>query len=373
MKGNRTSDPNARRFGLRVNKKEGETALRLLKEAGLLERGLRIRSEENSVVIPLNQRPLLRQQEVLREKLQDFSISKTGFQTKPTSRRTLTEELTGKLPTNLLEVLPESLDIIGDIAVIELPEDLKLHERTIGEGVVAVNRNVRVVLAKAGAVSGKERIRPVRFLAGEERTTTVHREFGCRIKVDLAKAYFSPRLSHEHHRIASMVKSGERVVDMFAGVGPFSIMIAKGLSNVEVDAIDDNPEAVKLLKQNIDANNPRGTVRVWHGDAEKVVRTHLAGVATRVIMNHPSRSYEFIPAGCEALLPDGGIIHYYAFADGADCELRATDEFVKGMIGCGWKLRQLLGTRKVRGVAPMRWQVVVDASVWPRVMRGSRL
>ena len=310
---------------------------------------------------------------MLKEKLRDFSLSESDFQSKPTSRRTLAEALTGKLPLSLLEVLPESLDVIGDIAVVELPDEFKPHERTLAEGILAVNRNVRVVLAKTGAVSGKERIRPVRFLAGEERTTSIHREFGCRIKVDLAKAYFSPRLSHEHQRVAEMVKNGERVIDMFAGVGPFSIMIAKKLSEVGVDAIDANPEAVKLLKENIGLNKLRGTVRVWQGDAEDVVRTHLVHVATRVIMNHPSGSNGFIPAGCEALMPEGGVVHYYTFAGGSDWELRATDEFVQGLAKCNWNLVKLLGTRKVRGVAPMRWQVAVDAKVEPEVMPLPRL
>lgn len=308
----------------------------------------------------------------MREKLRDFFLSESDFRSKPTSRRTLEEELAGKLPLSLLEVLPESLDVIGDIAVVELPDEFRSHERTLAEGILAVNRNVRVVLAKTGAVSGKERIRPMRFLAGEERTTSLHREFGCRIRVDLAKAYFSPRLSHEHQRVAGLVKNGERVVDMFAGVGPFSIMIARILSDVQVDSIDANPEAVKLLKENIELNKLRGTVRVWQGDAEDVVRTHLVHVATRVIMNHPSGSSEFVPAACKALVPEGGVIHYYTFADGSDCEKRAVDEFVQGLARCSWKLVELLGTRKVRGVAPMRWQVAVDAKVEPQVMLESR-
>jgi len=310
-------------------------ALRLLRDIGLLERKLRIQSSGNRLVIPLSRRPLPTQQKALSEKLHDFSLSESDFQSRPTSRQTLAEELAGKLPEGLLEILPESLDIIGDIVVVESPEEFKDHEKTLAAGILTVNRNARVVLAKTGAVSGRERIRPVRFLAGEERTTSIHRESGCRFKVDLAKAYFSPRLSHEHQRIVKLVESGERIVDMFAGVGPFSIMIAKKLSDVEVDAID----------------------------VKDVVRKHLSGIATRVIMNHPSDSTEFIPAACGALVPEGGIVHYYAFAEGPDCEVIATNELVQGLANCGWKLEQLLGTRKVREVAPMRWQVVVDVKI----------
>ena len=101
-----------------------------------------------------------------------------------------------------------------------------------------VHPNVRAVFAKSGWVSGTERIMPLRYVAGENRTQTIHKEHGCSFKVDLSKVFFSPRLSSEHQRIAKLVDEGERVVDMFAGVGPFSILIAKGLSDVRVEAID---------------------------------------------------------------------------------------------------------------------------------------
>jgi tRNA (guanine37-N1)-methyltransferase len=95
-------------------------------------------------------------------------------------------------------------------------------------------------LTKAGDISGTYRIRDYTFIAGEHKTQTIHREFGCQFHVDIAKAYFSPRLSHEHQRVASLVQSCETVVDLFAGVGPFSVMIAKKNPNVKVYAVDLN-------------------------------------------------------------------------------------------------------------------------------------
>ena len=130
----------------------------------------------------------------------------------------LTQVLENKLPPHLLASLPQALDVIGDMAVLEIPTELAPYEKLIGEAILQTHRNIKTVLAKAGAISGIYRVRELAFLAGEEKTRTVHREFGCQYHVDVAKAYFSPRLSHEHERVASLVTSGEVVVGLFAGV-----------------------------------------------------------------------------------------------------------------------------------------------------------
>ena len=88
----------------------------------------------------------------------------------------------------------------------------------------------------------------------------MHREFGCQYHVDIAKAYFSPRLSHEHERVASLVQDGEVVVDLFAGVGPFSVLIGKRNPMAKVYAVDLNPDAVELLKVNVRVNRVEGRV-----------------------------------------------------------------------------------------------------------------
>ncbi len=152
---------------------------------------------------------------------------------------------------------------------------------------------------------------------------------------------------------------------MFAGVGPFSILVAKRLNDVQIDAIDVNPEATKLIEENARMNRVQERIKVWCGDARVVVKSNLAGMASRVIMNHPSQAREFLEPACEALGRDGGIVHYYTFAAGADCELEARKELEGALDNAGWKVEKLMATRKVRGVAPMKWQVVLDAKLAP--------
>ncbi len=294
-----------------------------------------------------------------------MALGEEEFEVKTPNVLSLEDLLADKLPPNLLGALPASYDIIGDLAVVDFAPELSAHEKLVAEAILKIHKNLRGVFAKAGAVSGTNRIRALRHVAGEARTVTVHKEFGCRFKLDIAKAYFSPRLSREHHLVAEMVLPGENVVDMFAGVGPFSIMIAKRLENVEVDAIDSNPEAVRLIEENVRLNKPKGKVRAWAGDAREVVEGNLAGKASRVIMNHPSAAREYVDAGLKALRQEGGTLHYYTFSEGLDYEAKAMTELGKALTACGWAMKEKAGARTVRGVAPMQWQVAIDATVVP--------
>jgi len=178
---------------------------------------------------------------------------------------------------------------------------------------------------------------------------------------------FSPRLSTEHERVAKLVGEDESVVDMFAGVGPFSILIAKTHRQVHVDSIDANGEAANLIRENVRLNKVEDKVRIWNGDARRVTSEHLEGTATRIIMNHPSAAKDFLDSACAALAKDQGIIHYYTFMEGEDSEEKAIAEFATGVGIAGYLVEHVLQTRRVREVAPYRWQVVVDARV---VRRG---
>ena len=346
-------------------KVSGEKTVKVLTRQKLINRELSVESTKQSLFIPLTKRPTIAELQRLLDECGDAVLVEHTFQRKKSRPRNLKDALTDELPKDLLADLPSSYDIIGDIAVIDLPSSLSRYQGILARGIQEVNGNVRVVLAKAGAVSGDARILPTRHLVGDTRTSTIHTESGCRFKVDISKVYFSPRLSHEHERVARMVEAGEVVTDLFSGVGPFSIMIARRLESVEVNAIDSNPHAVTLLKENTRLNRIRGRLNVWLGDAREIVEKNLSGKASRVIMNHPSAAKDFVEVGCLALKKEGGIIHYYTFAEGSDCEDRAITEFESALEKCDWRMKWLAEVRRVREVSPMRWQVVVDAPVAP--------
>jgi len=181
--------------------------------------------------------------------------------------------------------------------------------------------------------------------------------------VNVAKAYFSPRLSFEHHRVASLAKEGETVVDLFAGVGPFSVQIAKNHQNITVFAVDVNPDAIEYLKKNIRANRVIGKVRPILGDARQVVKSRLSGVADRAIMNLPEKAIEFLDIACETIKPSGGTLHFYSFVKKSDSLESLKVLFARAVEKSGRSVEKILFSRLVRETAPYEWQAVLDARI----------
>jgi len=346
---------------VRVPKIHGEKATVLANKLKIINRELEIQRDKDFIYIPLFRQPQENELEKLKERVPDCEVSTYVFPEKNKQITTFAELLENKLPPHLLASLPRAMDFVGDIAIIEIPPELNAHKNVIGEAVLKAHKNMRTVLAKAGAVSGTYRLRGFSVITGEPKTETIHKEYGCQYYVDLAKAYFSPRLSHEHNRVASLVKEDETVVDLFAGVGPFSILIAKTHENVKVYAIDVNPQAVEFLKKNVRLNRVEGQVHSILGDAKQIVNQRLSGGADRVIMNLPEKAIEFVDAACKALKPTGGIVHFYSFVDASN----TLDDVKLGFIGAveksGRKVEKILFSRFVRATAPYEWQAVLDA------------
>ena len=146
-----------------------------------------------------------------------------------------------------------AFDQIGDIIIVRIPDSLLGKKKLIGQTLLEEVKIARSVFYQSSPVEGDFRTRNLEILAGEDSTETEYKEFGCRFKVDVANAFFSPRLSTERERIANLIQEGEAVVNMFAGVGMFSIMAAKQ-KKCTVYSIDINPIASKLCKKNIELN-----------------------------------------------------------------------------------------------------------------------
>jgi tRNA (guanine37-N1)-methyltransferase len=346
---------------IKVKKIRGEKALILANKLGLTNRELKIQHDTNHLYIPLIRQPEPAELEKLQ--LPDFELETKVFAQKKPQPKTIHQVLENQLPPSLLASLPRALDVIGDIAVIDIPPELKTHKRVIGEALLKTHKNVRTVLAKVGAVTGTYRLRELEVIAGEHRTTTLHKEHGCQYYVDVATAYFSPRLSTEHNRVASIVQEGETVVDLFAGVGPFAVLIAKKHADAKVYAVDINPEAVEFLKRNIRLNRVDNRVIPIEGNARQVVEKQLLGVADRAIMNLPEKAIEFVDAACKAVKPSGGTVHYYAFIRRPDSLEDAQQRFSEAVEKAGRKVDVFLSAKTIRETAPYEWQIVLDAKI----------
>jgi tRNA (guanine37-N1)-methyltransferase len=341
----------------------GEKALALANRLGISDRTLEIQRGEGQIFVPLVRRPEENELAVLKEQVPDFQLATKVFTEKKQEKKMLVEVLKNQLPPHLSTSVPRALDIVGDIAIIEIPPELKAHENLIGGAVLETHKNIRTVLAKASAVTGTYRLREFNVIAGENRTDTVYKEYGCNYQVDIAKVYFSPRLSHEHKRVASLVQKGETVVDLFAGVGPFSVLIAKTVENVKVYALDINPEAIEILKRNARRNRVETRVFPILGNARQVIEDELLGVADRVIMNLPEKAIEFVDTACRAVKPAGGTIHHYGFIRLPDSIESMKQRFSEAVEKAGRKVDAFLFAKTIRETAPYEWQVALDAKI----------
>ena len=341
----------------------GEKTILLAKQLGLFDRKLKIEQKNSNLYIPLLREPNANECDALEKAIPKMKIYVHDFSVEILLRKTFVDVLTEELPPHLLASLPHAADFVGDIAVIEIPTELESYKQKIGEAILATNKRVRTVLAKASAIKGIYRTREFEVIAGEAKTTTVHKEHGCVYHVDLSKAYFSPRLSSEHKRVTMLVNEGETVIDMFAGVGPFAVQTAKQHEKVHVYAVDVNPDAIELLNKNIAANRVVTKVTPILGDVRKVVHERLAGIANRVVMNLPEKAIEYVDVACEAIKPAGGIMHYYEFTNAPDLTKASEVRLVEAVEKTNRKVAKILASKTVRATAPHTWQVVLDAQI----------
>jgi len=349
---------------LRVAKVDGEKVRQLLFHFSLVDFEQAIVRDERFIWFPLTREPNSSEWNQIRDLDSDSIVEMLNSNTAKGDRhpKNLMEALSGSVDPALLERLNHSFDIIGDIAIIEVPEQLASLKKSIGEAITKVHKGVKTVLCKSGAVDGRFRVRSYELVVGEKKTETIHVEHGCRFKLDVTKVYFSPRLATEHIRVASQASSKELVIDMFSAVGPFSILIAK-LKKAQVYSFDINPSAINYLKTNCILNKVENLVHPILGDAKKIIQTSMKSTADRIIMNLPSQSLKFIDAACLALKPEGGIIHSYQFQADPD-PLKKAEEALRVNIELNSRrIQKIREARLVKSVAPHEWHVAVDAEV----------
>jgi len=349
---------------LGVPKNLGERIRQLLKHASLLDTQREITRDKDLIQFPLLRAPSSQEWRLIRNlthKAKTISIEPKILH-KVRRPHSIVEALSGCMDPSVLEHVKHSFDIVGDIAVIEVPPELAGYKRLIAEAIVKVHKGVKTILSKSGAVDGTFRIRNYEHLLGDLKTETTHKEHGCKYMLDVTKVYFSPRLATERLRVASQTNSNEVVVDMFAGVGPFSILIAKK-SGAKVHSIDINPDAIKYLRINCGLNKVERLVSPILGNAREVVSEEFKGAADRVIMNLPYESLEYVDVACLTLRSQGGKVHFYRSEVEPNPIERASVLLRSKIESSGRKLHRIVQGRLVKSVAPHQWQVALDAII----------
>lgn len=236
--------------------------------------------------------------------------------------------------------------VIGDILVLknepkDLQELLKLPE---------VKR-----IVKLGRINGPKREPDVKILVGDN-TETVHRENHCFFKLDVAKVMWSKGNTTERQRIAQIVENHETVVDMFAGIGYFSIPIAVHSKPEKIYSIEINPVSYGYLKENIVLNNVENIIEPIYGDCREVAPLEIAD---RVLMGYIGNTHDFLDAAMKILKP-GGIIHYHESVPDFLKFKRPPQRIINAAKG---REVEILKKRIIKKYSPGVYHVVIDAKI----------
>ncbi len=271
----------------------------------------------------------------------------------------LKQSLKNDLTEEELGLLQKSFDVIGDVCIIEIPEELKKKEKIITEKIISIHRNVTTVYNKKSEREGTLRLRDLKLLHGKHHITT-HTEHGCRFVMDVRKTYFSPREGTERQRIADQIKAKETVLVMFAGIGPYAVIIGKKCRDVgKVYGVEINKDAVKYFEDNIRLNKVQENVIPVLGDVNEKCK-ELFGKCDRVIMPLPETAHKFLPLAIKCLKTKG-TIHLYCWAK--EKEFEKAGELVSNVAKKAGKKAKIINVQKVLPYKPREWKVCVDARI----------
>ncbi|MHA1370534.1 MAG: class I SAM-dependent methyltransferase [Promethearchaeota archaeon] len=306
---------------LKIRKEKAQALKEYLARENVLDRNRKPVIKDNHVYFPVVAIP----RGFEKSKLYNYCSEEPGACPADSRKKKgkLVALISDKIPSDKIDSVPRSFNIIGSILIIEIKDELKEYSGLIIEKLLKIHPNIRTIYNKKSKRDGQHRTHQLEFLYGEDDPITVHLENGCRFKIDVRSTFFDPRLSNEHKRIVDLIerkKAGPeiRILDLFCGIGPFVVPMAK-LGNTIIYCVDVNPIAIDFLKQNLKLNKiNENKVHIFLMDANKfLTRTFQELIETpvfdHVILNLPHHAYEFI-AKCYSIVKNTGYLHWYTIA-----------------------------------------------------------
>ena len=337
--------------GIKINKKNANDVRLMLISNKQLCTKYKVSNDEHFVYLPLvedyDKMLIDRISKKYPIEVDDYDYRQAQY--RPTN---FMDYLTDKIDEDKIEDIRKSFDIIGDIVIIEIPDEMEDYKKIIGEACLKFTKR-KSVYCKRSKVQGIRRTRQLEYLAGIDNLETIHKEYNLRFKLNPSTVYYSPRLATERSRIVKQVKDGEVIIDFFAGIGSFTVSIAH-LKNVKAYNIDINPEAIRYAEENIKLNKLIGEVIPILGDVRDVVSE--IEDADRIIMNLPGTSKKFLPLAI-IKLKSGGVLNYYEFASCEDTVIKHLKD-----AAADYKV-EILDIRKVKSQSPGVWHYGVDAKI----------
>ena len=253
------------------------------------------------------------------------------------------------------EHAPGSWAVLGSVILVTMDDAPRPEE--VGEALLAMHGGADTVLARGG-IGGEHREPDVTVVAGEGDTETVHREHGTEYAMDLAEVMFSPGNKAERARMGESVREGERVLDMFAGIGYFTLPMAR--AGAHVTAIERNPDSFQYLLENAMRNDVADRVEPYRADNRDVLGSYEGEKFDRVVMGY-YEAHEYL-ADALAVLKPGGTIHMHEATPDALVPDRPVDRLTDAAANAGRSV-EVLDVREVKGYSEGVTHVVVDARV----------
>ncbi|MBD3195529.1 MAG: class I SAM-dependent methyltransferase family protein [Candidatus Lokiarchaeota archaeon] len=282
-------------------------------------------------------------------------------------KKKLQKELSGELDADELSLIPSGFQTLGDVIVLKLKEELLSKKEIIADKCLEMMPYIRSVYLNRGIVKGKYR-KPeqIEFLAGEKNPIVEHKEHGVVYKLDITRIMFSQGNLRERKYLATLVNDGEVIVDMFAGIGYFSLPIASHANPKRIFSIEINSLSYKFLEENIKINDLGDIIKPIHGDCKKeVLKLSKKGLkADRIIMGVFPAPKAYIKESLTLVKPLGTIIHYEGVID-KNNEQVLFEEFSKIAQDEGYS-SELKESRFIKSYGPMLYHIVYDILVKKR-------
>ncbi len=320
-----------------VSREEAETARKRLFLEGALDKTRKLVENNGFIEIPV---------------IESFAAQATIEQKKPEyyiTKKNISDVV--NIPDSEKRFLPSGWQILGDIIIVSLRKELESGKIEIGRALLSLYPGCRTVLLDRG-ITGQMR-QPEREIIAGEKTETVHKENGCFFKIDAMALMYSKGNLAEKKRMSRLGR-GEIVVDMFSGIGYFSIPMAVYSRPKKILAIEINPVAFGYLKENIKLNSVEDIIEPIQGDC--AVATPR-GIADRALMGYLN-AHEYLEQGISALRC-GGILHYHEAVPEA-IEHRPGERIIRAAGKLG-RRAEIITMRRIKKYSPGVWHVVVDA------------
>ena len=364
---------------VKIKKTDGQAFINQFKKnLQVIYKKMKVLHEDNFILFPiLDENEIV---DILKNQQFEYEIIKRkGIIRNDYKFKSLKEALKNILPESLFHYIPNSYDIIGDIAILEFDKfndlDAKIDDSLkiiIADALISVNKKIKTIYEKTSEIKGEFRVRDLKFLKGKDKSETLYKENGCSFKLDIKKIFFTPRLVFERKRLATApICEGEVIFDLFSGVGPIAIQIAKR-HKVMIHAFDINPVAYHYIKENISLNSLLGNVIPYNLDISSLILPSseigkkIQNKADRIIMNLPEKALNYINVACFLMKKSEGILHYYQFTEKPDV-IEKTIENVKVTLSkFNYSIDKILNSKIVKHFSPKSELVVLDLKLRSR-------